>query len=83
MHNHIYFSQWEYFLGKLRGLKKSSTVWFNATVAAIVSALPYAIDAFPQIKGYIPDNIYSTAWVTLVVGNILFRIKTTTDLADK
>ena len=78
-----YFSKWEYFVAKLRGLKKSSTIWFNATVAAIVSGLPMAIESFPQIKGYVPDNIYSTAWVALVVGNILFRIKTTQDLADK
>ena len=83
MYTRYYFTRREYFLGKLRGLKKSSTIWFNAIVAAIVSVLPYAISTFPQIKGYVPDNIYSTAWVALVVGNILFRIKTTTDLADK
>lgn len=81
--NFAYFSAWEHFVAKVRGLKRSATIWFNATVATIVSVWPFAIDAFPQIKGYIPDNIYSTAWVALVVGNILFRFKTTQDLADK
>lgn len=83
MSRFIFYSRWEYFKAKLRGLKRSTTAWFNATVAAVVSGLPFAIDAFPQIKGYVPDNIYSTAWVVLVVGNILFRMKTTKDLADK
>lgn len=81
--NHFYMSDWEYFVGKVKGLKKSATAWFNAIVATIVSGLPFAIDAFPQIKGYVPDNIYSAAWVVLVVGNILLRFKTTKDLAEK
>lgn len=78
-----YFSKWEYFVAKVRGLKRSATIWFNATIATIVTAWPFAIDSFPQVKGYIPDNLYSTAWVALVVGNIMFRFKTTKDLADK
>lgn len=81
--NDFYMTRWEYFVAKLRGLKKSTTAWFNVTVAAIASALPYAISTFPQIKGYVPDNVYETTWVVLVVGNILFRIKTNSDLADK
>lgn len=83
MKNHFYFSRREYFLGKLRGMKRSLTILFNATVAAVVSVLPLAVDAFPQIKGYIPEDIYAAAWVVLVVGNILIRFKTTQDLADK
>ena len=83
MQNHFYMTRWEYYAGKLRGLKKSLTVWFNTIVATVVSGLPFAIDSFPQVKGYVPDNIYSTAWVVLVVGNILLRFKTNSDLADK
>lgn len=83
MQNHFYFSRWEYYAGKLKGLKKSGTIWFNSIIAAVAAALPYAISTFPQIKGYVPDNVYETTWVVLVVGNILFRFKTTKDLADK
>ena len=76
-------TRWEYFVAKLRGLKKSTTAWFNAVVGALIPMIPYAIDQFPNIKGHVSDNIYSTAWVVLVVGNILLRFKTTKDLADK
>lgn len=79
----FFLSNMDYYKAKLRGVKKSLTVWFNAIAAAALSGLPFAVDAFPQIKGYIPDNIYSAAWVVLVIGNILLRVKTTKDLADK
>lgn len=81
--NHFYMSDWEYFVGKLKGLKKSLTAWFNAAFASIVLALPMLQDTFPQLQAYLPDNVYKVMIVIVIVGNFLIRFKTKQDLADK
>lgn len=83
MNNHFYFSRWEYFLGKLRGLKKSLTIWFNSVFAGVVLALPLLHDTFTQLQPYLPDNIYKVLAVVVIVGNLALRFKTVSDLADK
>lgn len=81
--NHFYMSNWEYFVGKLRGLKRSLTAKFNAIFASVIIALPMLQDVFPQMQAYLPDNIYKVIAVIVIVGNFLIRFKTTKDLADK
>lgn len=81
--NHIYFSNWEYFLGKLRGLRRSATIWFNSVFASVVLALPLLQDTFTQLQPYLPDNIYKVLAVVVIVGNLALRFKTVSDLADK
>lgn len=81
--NHFYFSRWDYFAAKLKGLKKSLTAWFNAAFASVVLALPMLQDTFPQLQAYLPDNVYKVMIVIVIVGNFLIRFKTTQDLADK
>lgn len=81
--NHIYFSNWEYFLGKLRGIRRSATIWFNSVFASVVLALPLLQDTFTQLQPYLPDNIYKVLAVVVIVGNLALRFKTVSDLADK
>lgn len=83
MKNHLYENRVEYFLGKMRGLKKSATIWFNSVFASVVLALPLLQDTFTQLQPYLPDNIYKVLAVVVIVGNLLLRFKTVSDLADK
>ena len=73
----------EYYAGKLRGLKKSLTAWFNAVSGSIALALPLAEKEFPRLEAYMPDDIYKTLAYTVIIGNFLIRFKTAQDLADK
>lgn len=83
MNNHFYENRVEHFIGKLRGLKKSATIWFNSILASVVIALPLLQDTFTQLQPYLPDNFYKILAVVVIVGNLALRFKTTKDLADK
>lgn len=78
-----FFSKWEHFKAKLRGLKKSLTAWFNSVMATVVMALPLLESTFPSLQEFLPDNVYKVLAVAVIVGNLGLRFKTTRDLADK
>lgn len=59
------------------------TIWFNAIVATAVLSLPDMLAYAPQLKEYLPDDIYKQGMFLLVLGNFLLRIRTSKDLADK
>lgn len=80
---HTFSSRWQYFIAKLRGLKKSLTAWFNAVFASVVIALPMLQDTFSQLQAYLPENIYRVMIIIVIIGNFMIRFKTTSDLADK
>jgi hypothetical protein len=68
---------------KLKRAHKSLTIWFNAIVGTLILSLPELLAYAPQLKEYLPDDIYKKAMFLLVFGNFLLRIRTSKDLADK
>lgn len=70
-------------LARLRGAKRSLTIWFNGIAGALVLVLPVAQEVFPQMSGYIPQDTYRLLMGLIIAANILLRFKTTVDLADK
>lgn len=67
----------------LRGSLRSFTIWFNSLAATVITALPYAQDALPQLAQYLGPNVYKVIAAVIVVGNILLRAKTSKALPDK
>lgn len=68
---------------KLKRLHKSLTVWFNSVLLAALPAVEYANAHLPQVKQFLGDKVYMAIGISALVGNILLRLKTTKDLADK
>lgn len=68
---------------KLQGARKSLTIWFNGTAAAVVAGLPIAQDSLPQLHSYLPANFYQYAMGGVIFANILLRFKTNNGLEHK
>ena len=68
---------------RLRGAKRSLTIWVNSVFGTVVLLLPVAQDAFPQLQGYLPDDVYKGLMGLVIAANIVLRFKTTADLKDK
>lgn len=67
----------------IRGATRSATMWFNAVLGSVLTAVPIVQDAFPQLKEYMPDSWYRWGMGALVVGNILLRLKTNSSIPEK
>jgi len=74
---------WALLRQRLSGMKKSFTIWFNSVVGTAVVGIPQLQDSLPQIQTYIPENFFKILAVTLIIGNILLRIKTNRGLENK
>jgi preprotein translocase subunit SecY len=70
-------------LDKLKNAWKSWTIWLNTIALAFIAALPDLLASFPQLQGYLPDNVYRTAMGALIVVNIALRFKTNAPLNAK
>lgn len=70
-------------LAKLRGARRSLTVWFNGGMLTLVSLLPSLAEALPLLKDYLPADFYQLAFTVVAVGNILIRGKTNKSLEDR
>jgi len=68
---------------KLNGAKRSLTIWVNGLAGALIIGLPEAQIAFPQLRDYVPHNMYHYAMGALIVANILIRFRTKTGLENK
>lgn len=69
---------------KLAGVPKSKTMWFNGLMGIFIETmLPYAVEALPRLYGILPNSIYITILFVILGGNVLIRLKTDKDLADK
>lgn len=68
---------------KLRGARRSLTIWANSVAGTLVVALPMLQDQAPQLQPYLPANIYQYAMGAIVAINILLRFKTSAPLEDK
>lgn len=70
-------------MARIRGARRSLTIWFNSIVGTVAILLPAAQDSFPQMQQYLPDSFYKTAMGLVIAANIALRFKTTMDLKDK
>lgn len=70
-------------IDKLKGAWRSFTIWFNALLLAALPLYEAAKESLPDLQGYLPPDLYKWVGVAVVVGNILLRFKTRTDLAHK
>lgn len=68
---------------KIKGSKRSKTVWFNSVAGTLLLALPEMKEALPTLQTFITPQIYSWLIVAVVVGNIWLRAITTESLEDK
>ena len=75
--------RWASFVAKLKGARKSLTIWANALAAGAVAALPYAADQLPQLQPYIDSGLYHKISFVILVGNMILRFRTTQGLHEK
>ena len=75
--------RWTGFSAKLKGARKSITIWANALAAGAVAALPYAADQLPQLQPYIGADLYQRLGLVIVVGNMILRFRTSQGLHEK
>lgn len=75
--------RWASFVAKLKGARKSLTIWANALAAGAVAALPYAADQLPQLQPYLGASLYQKIGFAIVVCNMILRFRTTQGLHEK
>lgn len=68
---------------RLRNCWRSVTVWFNGAVGTLMLILPIAQASFPQMEGYLSEDLYKAVMAVVIAANIILRFKTTADLAEK
>jgi hypothetical protein len=71
------------FIEKLKGVKRSLTIWINSVFAVIVLILPEAQMSFPAMQEYIPHDVYRWLMAVTIAANMILRFKTVADLKDK
>lgn len=67
-------------------LKKSwlsLTMWFNASLATVWLFLPELTSTLPALRDHLDGDIYKKLTLLAIIGNMILRVKTTQDLANK
>lgn len=67
-------------------LKKSwlsLTMWFNASLATVWLFLPELTSTLPALREYLDGDVYKKLMLLAIIGNMILRVKTTQDLANK
>lgn len=54
----------------------SCGVRVNGIIVAAMPAIDYASHIFPQLKEYLPDNIYGYGFVALAIANTIMHFRT-------
>lgn len=70
-------------MAKVKGARRSFVIWFNALLLALLPVFEMAVSSLPQLREYLPDNVYKWVGLFVVVGNILLRFKTSQPLEQK
>ncbi len=68
---------------RLKNSWLSLTIWFNGLLGIVWLFLPEILSTLPAIREYVDGNIYKTLMLVAVIGNMILRVKTTQDLANK
>ena len=68
---------------KLKGAWKSATIWFNTFALALIPLFDALQVALPMMREYGDGRFFAVFAMIVIVGNILLRFKTDSDLRDK
>jgi hypothetical protein len=68
---------------RIRNCWRSTTIWFNGVAGTVLLALPEVQNQLPQLQDYIPQDFFRVMMGVVIAANVVLRIKTTSDLADK
>jgi len=75
------------FRGKAARARRSATIRFNALCETLNEllpfALPFAVEHFPELQGYMPSTIFTNVMRVILIANILYRFKTSKPLEEK
>ncbi len=75
------------FMNKLKGALRSTTIWVNGVLLAILSFAGEIVAAaqfyMPELAQYLPADIYRWLGVAIVVFNMYQRTRTKKSLAEK
>ena len=61
----------------------SLTMWFNASLATVWLFLPELTATLPAVREYLDGDVYKKLMLLAIIGNMILRVKTTQDLANK
>jgi hypothetical protein len=68
---------------RLKNSWLSLTMWFNASLATIWLFLPELTSTLPVLQDYLDGDYYKKLMLLAIIGNMILRVKTTQDLANK
>lgn len=68
---------------RLKNSWLSLTMWFNASLATVWLFLPELTSTLPAVKEYLDGDVYKKLMLLAIIGNMILRVKTTQDLANK
>jgi len=70
-------------LDKARNAWRSKTIWFNGILLAALPLFELALQVLPQVREFVPDDVYRMIGLVAVVGNAALRFMTTQPLEAK
>jgi hypothetical protein len=70
-------------IGSIKSKTLQFFAWAGALVPVLAAWLPEIQASIPQIRGYVPDNLYKWAFVACVVGGIFLRLITSKPIKQK
>lgn len=68
---------------KIKKSYKSATIWLNGILLAALPVVEYARDNLQEVQQFLPDNIYRSMGLAVVVLNIALRFRTDKGLHEK
>lgn len=68
---------------KIKKSYKSMTIWLNGILLAALPVVEYARDNLQEVQQFLPDNIYRSMGLAVVVLNIALRFRTDKGLHEK
>jgi hypothetical protein len=70
-------------LNKLRNAWRSKTIWFNTVLLSLLPIFEVALQLTPQIREFLPEDVYKVIGLVAVVGNTVLRFMTSKPLEAK
>lgn len=70
-------------LEKLKGCYKSVVIWFNGLALSFLSLFEMFHDSLSELMPFMSANAYKIIGLTIILGNIALRFKTSKPLQEK
>ncbi len=68
---------------KIKGSRKSLTVWLNSTFLALFPVIEYAKEVLPALQEFLTPDVYKLVGLLVLLANIFLRFRTSECLSDK